>query len=272
MLINRRRSVRRTQLVPAHAYARTRRYRVVHHQRFVVAEIPVRQPEHQPVGQRVQLLARAQLRNACPASITSRAERRHRDQRRPCKRRIGRRRPVHVELPKLQVVRPEGHEKIRRTRWRSRAAVQVRRQQPAISRTQLETLRRRRSAGQHARAVQRAGPPANKRIPAEHVERHVIGVRPHTQLRIVVEIRHLKRIAIPGAGRIRCRRYRNALQIRRRADRKLRHHPALRRLVPHRHRVAIVVVLASPAKARPQRVPCRRSIQQRMRGFVKHRE
>src|SRR5207248_2345917 len=62
----RRRAARHTEFVPAHADAGAGGDRVVGHQGLVVAVVAVGQPVHDAVGQRVQLLAGAALRDAGP--------------------------------------------------------------------------------------------------------------------------------------------------------------------------------------------------------------
>ena len=71
---------------------------MTHHQRFVVAEIPVCQTEHQPVAQRVELLPGARLRNAAAAGRGERGHVTNCD--RSAEGGIGRRRKVGVETSK----------------------------------------------------------------------------------------------------------------------------------------------------------------------------
>src|SRR5205807_7926253 len=65
LLVGRRRSAGAADLVPADtAAARGRGDAVVHDESFVVAEVAIGEPVHDPVGQRVELLRRAGLRHA----------------------------------------------------------------------------------------------------------------------------------------------------------------------------------------------------------------
>src|SRR5712691_2606680 len=64
----------------------------------------------------------------------------------------------------------------------------------------------------------------------------------------------VERVPVVGTRRIGRSRYRDALQVRRRADRELREHPAVGYLVVLDDWIAVVVGLAAAAKTSPQRV------------------
>src|SRR2546423_4106329 len=63
----------------------------------MVAKVPIRQPEHQPVAEGIELLRRSRLRNAC-AAATGFPEGRHRDRGGTCEGGVRRRREIHVKL------------------------------------------------------------------------------------------------------------------------------------------------------------------------------
>ena len=73
--------------------------RVVHHEGLVVAEVAVRQPEHQPVGQRIESPRGPGLGNAGARRAAGRRVRRDGQRGRSSERGIRRGCPVHVELP-----------------------------------------------------------------------------------------------------------------------------------------------------------------------------
>ena len=84
---------------------------------------------------------------------------------------------------------------------------------------------------------------------------HVIPVRPHAELRVVVEDAAGDDVVVaePRAGRVAGLRHRDALVERRRGG-ELAEHPPVRHVVVEDDRVAVVPGLAVPAEAGPQRV------------------
>src|SRR5207249_1494330 len=87
------------ELVPADACGRTGGHAVVYDEGLVVAEVAIGEPVHQAVGERVESLERAGLRDA-GASAAGFGVGGHREARRRAERRVGRRRPVDVVLPR----------------------------------------------------------------------------------------------------------------------------------------------------------------------------
>src|SRR5205807_1488976 len=68
----------------------------------MVAKVPIRQPEHQPVAEGIELLHRSRLGNAC-AAATGFAEGRHRERSGTCECGVRRRREIHVKLKEVLV-------------------------------------------------------------------------------------------------------------------------------------------------------------------------
>src|SRR5205807_1488977 len=68
----------------------------------MVAKVPIRQPEHQPVAEGIELLHRSRLGNAC-AAATGFAEGRHRDRSGTCEGGGRRRREINQNLFKFHV-------------------------------------------------------------------------------------------------------------------------------------------------------------------------
>src|SRR2546430_17646688 len=63
LLEDRRSRVEIAHFIPTHANARVSQNAVVHHQRFVIAEIAIRQPKHQTVANHIESVRAAFLRN-----------------------------------------------------------------------------------------------------------------------------------------------------------------------------------------------------------------
>src|SRR5437868_11142795 len=102
-LENRRRSIRALDFIPPHRRAAPRRNRVRGNQRLVAPEIAIRQPEHEPLSERVELLACAGLRDTRSSRPSARVRiRRYRNGNRPGERRIVRVREIHMELIEIQ--------------------------------------------------------------------------------------------------------------------------------------------------------------------------
>ena len=191
----------------------------------------------------------------------------------PVIERVRRRRPVDVELPHLQRVRAEAEQVVRPTRGRRRRPVEVGREQAAERAAERHALLRRSLRGDHLRAVVRAHlrPEERRAARVEHVERRVVRVRPHAELRVVGEVRVRVRVAGVRARRVAGPRHGDALQERRRAHRELADDPAVREPVVRDRRVAVVVRLAAAAEAAPQRVRRDRPVDRRP-GLVEDRQ
>src|ERR1700745_3152290 len=122
----------------------------------MVAKVPIRQPEHQPVTEGIELLRRSRLGNAC-AAATGFAEGRHRDRGRTCEGGVRRRREIHVKLKEVQVAWCH-HLKVEvgLPGRRRRSSVEVRRQQAVYARILLHADGVRWSTTQHRSAVKGA--------------------------------------------------------------------------------------------------------------------
>src|SRR5262245_40959368 len=108
----------------------------------------------------------------------------------------------------------------------------------------------------------------------EHVERDVIGIRPHAELRIIGELAAaiIKCVPIVRAGRIRRRRDSNTLQIRCRRDGELRKDPTIIDLVVFNNWIAVVIVLTTAAESVPQRFSGYWAKYTGAGGFIEHGE
>ncbi len=175
---------------------------------------------------------------------------------------------VHVELVEVQRVVAVVQHVVGRARRRRSNTIDVRREQAAHRRFLLKADLGCGLPGQHGRAVVGTGVGAHEGVALEHVEGLVVGVGPDTHLGIVVEIVVLKRIAIPGAGRIGVDGDGNALQVRRRGNGHLAHDPARGKLVVEHDGIAVIVGLAASAKSQPQGISRRGAGQQRAHGLV----
>ena len=93
-----------TELIPADAHAASCHNAVIDDQRFVIPEVSVGEPIHEPVAKRIEPLRRAALWDAPSAAARLRVRccgERHW----PREAAAGRRRPIHMELPKGKRVR-----------------------------------------------------------------------------------------------------------------------------------------------------------------------
>src|SRR5439155_26336032 len=70
LLKNRQDSIKRTKFVPTHTDACCRRNAMVNNQRFVITEVTVRQPVHEPIAVRIKLVSGTSLRDTGPAAAT----------------------------------------------------------------------------------------------------------------------------------------------------------------------------------------------------------
>ena len=248
---------------------------MVDHHALNAANVAVGEAEHQPVGQRVQLLTGAGLRDA-GAAAAGRVERRHRQLRRADQAAVGAVGPVDLELPESQRGLQLGQQVVGRPGGRRRAAVEVSRQQAAVAGAQLKALLGCRQTRQHLAAVIGAGAGASKGLPiVEHVEGDVVGIRPDSHLRVVVEGGVREGIAVVGTGCVRGGRHRHTLPVAGRAarHRKLRQHPAVGHLVVLHDRVTVVAGLASATKPGKQRIARLRVARcQCAGGFVEDRD
>src|ERR1043166_7547197 len=246
LLEDARRTRRDAQLVPTDAGQRAGAGvdRVVDDQSLVpVGEVAIGEALHQTVGQRVELLRSARLRDARPAAARL-AEGRDRERGRPRERRVGGGGEVGVHLPDVGRVRTEVDEVFGRARGRRDCAVEVCGQHAAEARTQLEALLGGRGAGDHLRAVVGAEARADEAAPGKHVVGRVVAVGPDAELRVVVEVRLFEGVDVVGARRVRCLRDGDALVEaagRPVGDGELRQHPAVVRLVVLGDGVAVVV-------------------------------
>ncbi len=246
-------------LVPAH------RDRVIDHERFVGAsasKVAIRQSVHQPVRQRIELVARVRLGNAGAPARAGGRERRHGDGGGAGERRVRRGREVHVELPQVERVRAKVQIEVRLAGRRRSRPIQVGRQQTGHAGALLEADLRGGSACEHFAPVERAGARADEGVAVEHVEGEVVAVRPDAQLGIVVEVGLGEGVAVVRPRCVRACRDSHTLEEGRGADRELRQHPATCRLVVLGDDVAVVVALAAAAEPCPWRVAGGRSGQE----------
>src|ERR1700704_971525 len=122
----------------------------------MVAKVPVRQPEHQPVAQGIELLRRSRLGNACSAA-TGLAEGRHRDHGGTRKGGVRGRGEIHVKLEEVQGGRPcQLKIEIGLPGRRRRTSVEVRRQEAVDAKILLHADGVGRSTAQHRSAVKGA--------------------------------------------------------------------------------------------------------------------
>ena len=262
------------QLVPADADRRAGGDAVVHDERLVIAEVAVGEPVHEPVGERVEPLSRAELRDTGSAAARF-GVRVDPHAARTRERRVARRGPVDVELPADQAAGgAESDHVVGRAGRRQARAVERRGEQSAVRGARSEELLRCRLPREHARAVERGDAGAGEvRAVREDVDREVVAVRPDPELRIVREVgvAVVERIAVIGAGRVRRRGDRDAHEVGERADRELADHPAIGDAVVDHAGIAIVIGLAAAPKAGPDAVD-RGGAEDRAAALVEHRE
>ena len=149
---------------------------------------------------------------------------------RDAERRVRRRRPVDVKVPQRQPVDRTSSRTRRRPSRRTRSArraagsdgpVEIRGMRAAEVRVhaeQVEVDRPRRKPLEHLVPLERhhALPRPRSRVDADElIDPEVVPVRPHAELRVVVQHRGRKEeiVAIPRAGRIGGLRYRDALVV-----------------------------------------------------------
>ena len=148
-------------------------------------------------------------------------------------------------------------EVVRRAGRRQRRAVEVGRQLTAERRAFDELDQPgRRIARQHLVALERNRRGAEEVVVrVEQVRRHVVGVRPDAEVRVVVEdaVAEEERVAEVRARRVGGLRYRDALVVRR-GRCELREEPPVGELVVLDDRVAVIPGLARAAEAGPERV------------------
>src|SRR6266436_1172165 len=129
----------------------------------MVAKVPIRQPEHQPVAQGIELLRRSRLGNACAAAATGLAEGRHRDQGGTREGGVRGRREIHVEREEVQVARRYQLKiEVGLPGRRRRSSVEVRRQEAVDAKILLHADGVGWSTAQHRSAVKGARIRANE--------------------------------------------------------------------------------------------------------------
>src|SRR5436853_3382870 len=69
LLEDRRSRVEIAHFIPTHANTRVSQNAVVHHQRFVIAEIAIRQPKHQSVANHIESVWAALLRHTGAGAV-----------------------------------------------------------------------------------------------------------------------------------------------------------------------------------------------------------
>src|SRR4029450_11306009 len=121
----------------------------------------------------------------------------------------------------------------------------------------IEVDHARRSSGEHLTTLERGDPLPGPRAPTqkiarELVDRHVVAVRPHAELRIVVELAEAVRIPAPCASWI--TRGGDGYALIEGAEwkgrqRELRHQPPVRNLVVQHDWIAVVAGLPRPGGA-----------------------
>ena len=223
----------------------------------MAAEIPVLHPVHQAVGNGVQLLRRALLRDVVAAVGEGGIERRDRvgvvRAQAGAERRVGGIVPIHAEFPHVHGIdRTDApgvvvhHGEVIGRSLRRQRAVEIGRQHAAVigvDRGQIEILvGGRRIADQHLGAVEREHARAGPAGGVELVVRHVVPVRPDAEMGIVVHlvVRHDEIVEIPRPRGIARLRNRDHLVARRRADDELAQEPAVGQVVVEHDRIAVV--------------------------------
>ena len=242
---------------------------------MVAAKVTVRHPVHQPVAKRIEQLAGTLLRNAI-GTAAGLCKRRHSDVGWAGERGIGRCCKIRCKLPdiqRLKVTVVTDHV-LRRTRGRRRGAVEVRRQQRAVIRIDINALHCGVVAHQHAAPVQRTGRSSQEAIALELVVGDVVGIVPDRQLWIIGEIPggDGDSIAIPATHHIGSCRDSHA-EVIGGLEHGLHHHPPPCLLVILGNGVPTVVARAGsprlPAHAGPQRVPRHRAVSNIATALVK---
>ena len=233
----------------------------------MTAEVAIREAIHEAVGERIQLLRGARLRNAGSPV----AQRRKGCNGNHCgsgERGICGRREVHMELVQVQIVSSEIDHVVGRSAGRSSQSVQIRRQRSTYCRTLLKADLGCALPGQLLCAIVGACIRSHECVSVKHVECFVVAIGPYAHLRVIVEIVVLERIPVEGSGCVGSRGNSDALQVGRRGYRELAEHPALREFVVEHNGIAIIICLAAAPEARPQGVACGRSCDQSSSRFV----
>src|SRR3981081_4520097 len=191
-------------------------------ERFVAPKVPVGQPVHHPISERVEQLRAVQLRNADAAALTGLVERRDRHYRWSNKGRVAGVRPVDMKLPEIQrrVRGIEVYKVVRGTWRRAGKPVDIRWEKTVnIHVRYLETLFRGRITRKHVVAIKHADHSSHEAEVIRDILQVcgiVISVRPYTELwvvgKIVVE-RIGEGVTIVGAGGVGCSGNRYTLQI-----------------------------------------------------------
>ena len=240
---------------------------MVNDERLIAAEVAVGKPVHEPVAERVEFLAGPRLRHARSTATARQGVGGDRQNVRS-QGRAGRRRPVDMELPELELVRQgsQRNDVVGRAGRRRRGAIHVGRQQAAIRRAHVEALLARGLAKEHGRPVVGAHEAAGEGVAVEQVERRVVRVRPDSQLGIVRELRIAKGVPVVGAGRVAGLGDGDALEIRSQApvgprDGELGDDPAVGQSVVADGRVAIVVGLTQAAEPTPHGIDRNRAVE-----------
>ena len=240
---------------------------------------------HQPVGKRIQVLRRARLRDSRSARAESRIVR-HVDRALGplCEcRKIG----VHEVGMELEHTQRIGRitqrdsldvgKIVRRADgwWRTIEIAGQHTANRGVDRLEVKVdVAGRRIAHQHFGAVEGKHPRAEEGRSGgvELVVSHVVTVRPHRQLRVIVELhaRHLKAISVVCARRIRRLGDGDGHEVgRASANRKLRDQPTIRQRVVQHDRVAIVG-RSTQAETSEQGIDRRNRRLGRSREFVEH--
>src|SRR5438128_427171 len=101
-----------------------------------------------------------------------------------------------MEFPDLESaargidIRIDGSEVVGGTAWWQDRTIEVRRKGPSVGSAQrTKSDSGRELAIQHLRSIEGQGPATHKSVATEIVDGHVVGVRPHCQLRVVGEVR-----------------------------------------------------------------------------------
>ena len=238
-------------------------HRVVDDERLVVAEVAVGQPVHQPVAERVQLLARAGLRNTErePTEVAVEGRRRERALVRdadrsgagPIDRGVPHVEPIDREVHRVPVVVVDLDQRRRSVRGRERSAVDVRREHAApevrLDREHVLVDHPSGAAVDQLIALEREDADAGPTVTglAELVDRDHVRMlrRPDAELRIVVQVRLVRDVLVraPRAGRVAGLRDRDALverPVRKRGVRQLARQPAVGELVVEHDRVSAI--------------------------------
>jgi hypothetical protein len=186
----------------------------------MVSQVPIGQPIHETVPQRVEFLLRSRLRDAGASPVARQAIGSHREIDRAAERGVRGRDEIDRESPKVQRIGSDADEIGRRRRGWWSGAIEIGRKNGIVRWVQVEALLRGGKTLDHFGAIHGAHFGAQKRfrVPCERVVGSVVGVGPDSQLGIVVGVGELERIARVGAQSIRAGGDRNTFVIRRPAS------------------------------------------------------